>query len=216
MSDPPSDTLPNVLEALLGAEAELVRLLLEAAPLPPGSTKDPRHFELMARYDRYLPSAEATAIARLFYMLDAYGVTDEAALRRLLEAHNERVAALAADAAYLARMRMPRSRLLEARFTAGAAEHAAVNFAYHRRVALDATAVGRLLVEFANKTQLAEAMELLASLGLFETAPGAYNAKVFLSTGKLEAVYRGHLAHLAQGVAVALQHGGDTDGSVQQ
>src|SRR4051794_20775547 len=106
MSIVPSANLPNVLEALLQAEAELVRLLLEAAPLPEGSTRDPRYFELVTRYARYMPSREVTEIARFLYMLDTYGVTDEAGLRRLITAHNERMAALATDAAYLTRMRL--------------------------------------------------------------------------------------------------------------
>jgi hypothetical protein len=211
MSVVPSTNLPDVLEALLRAEAELVRLLLDAAPLPEGSTKDPEYLELLGRYERYMPSDEVTAIARFLYMLDAYGTTDEQGLRRLIEAHNERMAALAADAAYLTRMRIPRARLLEARFTKDAANHAAMNFAYHRRVALDATGMGRLLVEFANRHQVAEAVNLLARLGFFDTVEGNYNAKVFLSTGRLEAVYRDYLAHVARGVGAALGRPGATE-----
>src|SRR3954447_24696903 len=123
-----SATLPAVLEALLRAETEFVRLLLEAAPLPEGSTKDPDYIELVMRYERYMPSAEVTAITRFLYMLDAYGVTDEDGLRRLITAHNERMTALAADTAYRTRMRLPKNRLLEARFKKGAINHTAMNF----------------------------------------------------------------------------------------
>jgi len=208
MAAVPSADLPGVLEASLRAEAEFVRLLLDAAPLPAGSTKDPRHFELVTRYDRYMPSPEVTAVARFLYMLDAYGVAGAEALRRLVAAHNERMAALAEDPAYLTRMRVPKARLLEARFKDGAADHAVKNAVYHGRAALDATAMGRFLVEFANKHQVAEAMELLASLGFFEAVPGAYNATVFLSTGRLEALYRDYLAHMARGMGAALGHAG--------
>ncbi len=211
MSVVPSTNLPDVLEALLRAEAELVRLLLEAAPLPEGSTKDPEYIELLGRYERYMPSREVTAIARFLYTLDAYGVTDGEAMRRLVTAHNEHMTALAADAAYLSRMRVPRARLLEARFKKGAVDDAVSNFTDHGRVALNATHMGRLLVEFANKHQVAEAMELLASLGFFEVASGAYNGKVFLTTGRLEAVYRDYLAHVAQGVGAALGGPGATE-----
>jgi hypothetical protein len=204
MSIPPDASLPDVLEALLRAEAELVRLLLDAAPLPEGSTKDSDYMELVTRYERYMPSAEVTAIARFLYMLDAYGVTDEEGLRRLITSHNERMTALVADTAYLTRMRLPKARLVEARFTRDAANHTAMNFAYHHRVALDATSMGRLLVEFANKHQVAEAINLLARLGFFEVVEGNFNAKVFLSTGRLEAVYRDYLAQVAQGVGAAL------------
>ena len=204
MSTVPAPDLPGALEALVRADAEFARLLLDAAPMPEGSTKDPGYFELVTRYDRYMPSREVTAIMRFLYMLEAYSVSGGEALRRLIEAHNERMAALAGDAAYLTRMRVPKSRLLQARFTKGAVNHTVVNFAYNGRVALDATAMGRLLVEFANKTQVGEAMELLASLGLFRTAEGNYNATVYLSTGRLEAVYRGYLAHVAQGLGEAL------------
>ena len=204
MSISPDADLPGVLEALMRAEAELVRRLLEAAPLPEGSAKDARHFELMARYDRYMPSREVTEIARFLYMLDAFGVTDGAAFRRLVLAHTARMAALAADTAHLARLRRPKPRLLEARFTDGAATHAVLNFGCHRRPALDATGMGWLLVEFANKHQVAEAMELLAALGFFDTVPSTHNAKVFVSTGRLEAIYRDHLAQLARGVGGAL------------
>jgi hypothetical protein len=200
----PDANLPDVLEALLRAEAEFVQRLLEAAPLPEGSTKDPDYLELLTRYERYMPSAEVTAIARFLYMLDAYGVTDEAGVRRLITAHNERMTALLADTAYLTRMRLPKERLIEARFKKGAINHTAINFAYHRRVALDATSVGRLLVEFANRHQVAEAMNLLAQLGFFEMIEGNFHAKVFLTTGRLEAVYRDYLAQVAQGVGAAL------------
>ena len=204
MSIPSGADLPGVLEALMRAEAELVRRLLEVAPLPEGSPRDARHFELMARYDRYMPSREVTEIARFLFMLGAFGVADGAAFRRLVLAHNERMAALAADTAHLARLRLPKPRLLEARFTDGAVAHAALNFGCHRRPALDATGMGRLLVEFANKHQVAEAMELLAALGFFGVVPSTHNAKVFVSTGRLEAIYRDHLAQLARGVASAL------------
>ena len=197
------DRLPDVLETLLQAESEFVRLLLEAAPLPEGSTKDPKYFELMIRYDRYMPSAEVWSIARLFYMLGAYGVTDGEAMRRLAVAHNERMATLAADAAYLSRMRIQKGKLLQARFKAGAVDHSATNFTLHGGVALDASAIGRLLVEFSPKTQLSDAMDLLASLGFFRTASASYGAKVFLSDGRLEALYAGYLAQVRQGAAAA-------------
>jgi hypothetical protein len=206
-----SATLPDVLEALLRAEAEFVRLLLEAAPLPEGSTRDPDYLELVTRYERYMPSREVTAIARFLYMLDAYGVTDGEAMRRLVTAHNERMAELAADAAHLSRMRIPRDRLLEARFKKGAEDDAVSNFTDHGRVALNATHMGRLLVEFANKHQVAEAMELLASLGFFEVASGAFASNVFVTTGRLEAVYRDYLARVARGVGAALGGPGATE-----
>jgi hypothetical protein len=64
--------------------------------------------------------------------------------------------------------------------------------------------MGRLLVEFANKTQVDEAMRLLTALGFFAKADGNYNSKIYLSTGKLEALYRGYLAQVARGVGEAL------------
>jgi hypothetical protein len=60
MPIPPDANLPDVLEALLRAEAEFVRRLLEAAALPEGSTNDPGYLELLTRYERYMPSAEVT------------------------------------------------------------------------------------------------------------------------------------------------------------
>ena len=101
MSIPAHTNLPDVLEALLEAEAEFMRLLLDAGPLPEGSAKDPKYLELVTRYEHYMPSSEVTAIARFLYMLDTYGVTNEEALRRLVTAHNERMVALAADTTYL-------------------------------------------------------------------------------------------------------------------
>lgn len=196
--------LPDVLEALLQAEADFARLLREAAPLPEGSTKDSEYFELMTRYDRYVPSDEVTAIARLLYMLEAYGVTDEKAMDQLIALHNERMAELAGDMAYLTRMRIPKLRLLQAQFSGPARRNAVSNFTIHGRVAIDATTVGRLLVEFANKNQVEEAMRLLATLGFFAKADANYNSKVYLSTGKLEALYRGYLAQVARDVGEAL------------
>jgi hypothetical protein len=55
----PDANLPDVLEALLRAEAEFVRRL-EAAALPEGSTNDPGYLELLTRHERYMPSAEVT------------------------------------------------------------------------------------------------------------------------------------------------------------
>src|SRR3954464_15709630 len=122
-----------------------------------------------------MPSTEVTAIARFWYMLDAYGLTGEEALRRLIEAHNQHMENLAADRAYLTRNRIRRQKLLEARFPKAATNQTAMNFTYHRRVALDATALGRLLVEFANKHPIREAMELLAWLGFFEVVKEGNN-----------------------------------------
>jgi hypothetical protein len=196
--------LPDVLETLLQAEADFARLLREAAPLPEGSTKDSEYLELVTRYDRYVPSAEVTAIARLLYTLDAYGATDAKAIDQLIALHNERIAELASDTAYLHRMRIPKSRLLEAQFSGHARHNAVSNFKVQGRVAIDATTMGRLLVEFANKNQVDEAMRLLAALGFFAKADGNYNSKIYLSTGKLEALYRGYLAQVARGVGEAL------------
>ena len=204
VSSVPSTSLPDVMEALLQADAAFVRRLLDAAPLPAGSTKQDKYLELTDRYERYMPSSEVKAIARFLYMLGAYGVTGGDGLRRLIAAHNEHMAALAADADYLRRERIPRKRLLEAVFSGPAADNAVSNFNDHGGVALDATGMGRLLVEFANKHQVAEAMGLLAALGFFRTVLGAYNASVFVSDGRLEAVYAAYLAHVAEGMDAAL------------
>src|SRR4051812_50092821 len=90
MSISPDANLPKVHEALLRAEAELVRLLLEAAPLPEGSTKDPEYLELVTRYERYMPSKEVRAILDFFYMLTAYGVTGGGGGRPLFLAPQQR------------------------------------------------------------------------------------------------------------------------------
>jgi hypothetical protein len=202
----PDDCTPGVLEAVLQAEAEFQRLLLDAAPMPEGSSKDFRYMELKDLHERYMPSAELMAIARLLYMLDAYGVTDGETLDRLIALHNARMTELADDAAYLHRMRVPRKRLLDAMFSGPAKRNAVRDFQEHGRIALNATNMGRLLVEFANKAQVTEAMELLTSLGLLEKAKdkGDYNSEVRVSTGRLEAIYRAYLTHLAHGVSAAV------------
>ena len=140
IADVADAVLPDVLETLLQAEADFARLLREAAPLPEGSMKDFEYLELVTRYDRYVPSTEVTAIARLLYMLDAYGVTDEKASDELIALHNERMAELASDTAYLLRMRIQKSRLLEAQFSGPARLNVVSNFKVHGRVAIDAIA----------------------------------------------------------------------------
>jgi hypothetical protein len=203
MTNPAHAILPDVLEALLHADADFARHLLEAAPLPEGNARAPDYLELMTRYEKYMPSSEVTAIARFLYMLDAYGVTSEEALRRLIASHNEHMAELAADSAHLIRMGVPKKRLLEARFPKGAEDAAVMNFTYHRQVALDATAMGRFLVEFANRHQISEAMNLLAELGFFRVIPSVHAAKIYLSDGRLESIYREYLTQVAQGVGRA-------------
>jgi hypothetical protein len=130
--------------------------------------------------------------------------TDEEAIDQLIALHNERMAELASDAAYLLRMRIQKPRLLEAQFSGPARRNAVSNVKDHGRVAIDATSMGRLLVEFANKNQVNEAMRLLAALGFFAKADGDYYSKIYLSTGKLEALYRGYLTQVARGVGEAL------------
>jgi hypothetical protein len=200
-----ADCNPRVLEAVLQAEAVFARLLLDAAPMPDGDTKNTRHLERQARYDRYMPSHEVRAIASFLYMLRAYGVTNGEALRRLIEAHNTRIDELATDTNYLYRMRISRPRLVEAKFSENEADHAIGNFNRGRGIAMDATTMGRLLVEFANKHQVAEAMELLTWLGFFNQVKGAYNANVRFTTGRLEDIYEAYLTHLAQDVSAAVE-----------
>ena len=41
-------------------------------------------------------------------------------------------------------------------------------------------------------------------IGFFEMVEGNFNARVFVTTGRLEAVYRDYLTQVAQGVGAAL------------
>lgn len=231
MSAVPNADLPGVLEALLRAEADFGRRLLAAGPLPDRETWDQQqqaireqeekgvreqqkntrrsYVGLVDDYEKFMPSGEVMVIARLLYMLDACGVADGEALRRLIAAHNERVAALAMDKDYIVRMGVSRGQLLEAVFPDGWVDHVAKNFDRHGRAALDAKSMGRLLVEFAGRHQISDAMRLLAEVGFFETAPPNEDrrdaaAKVYVSDGRLEAVYRDYLADVARGVGAAL------------
>lgn len=197
--------LPSVLEALLFAEAEFERALLEAAPLPDGDPKSRDYLELVDQYHRYIPSAELRWIAMLLFQLRAYGVTDADAMRRFLALHNEHVQALAADPEYCRRKRIPAQRLLEAVFSRGATENACINLeVYGRgRIAFDASTMKRLMVEFVGKDHVDRILLLAERVGLLASVRGNYNAHVFIDTGALEKVYRQYLANVDRGVTAA-------------
>jgi hypothetical protein len=67
----------------------------------------------------------------------------------------------------------------------------------------DTVRLGRLLVEVAPRTIIAEAIALLVKLGFFQKAPGpggAFGANVYVSDGRLEAIYRRYLTSVKQGM----------------
>jgi hypothetical protein len=197
--------LPSVLEALLTAEAEFERALLDAAPLPEGDAKARDHLELVDQYHRYIPSAELRWIAMLLFQLRAYGVTDAEAMRRFIGLHNEHVQTLAADPEYCRRKRLPAQRLLEAAFSRGATENACINLeVYGRgRVAFDASTMKRLMVEFVGRDHIDRILTLLERIGLLASVRGNYNAHVFIATGRLEDLFMQYLSDVDRGVTAA-------------
>lgn len=197
------DALPGVLAALLRTRVALAWLLLKTAPLPVHQTEGNQQLEWETRYERYINSPEVETICLLFYMLRAFGVSGEAQLRKLFELHNNHMDELANDREYLLYKCVPKSKFTEAKFPPGAVENAVKNLVYHGRVALDATSVSRLTVEMINHNQANEAMNLLAHLGYFHKAQGAFAAKLYVSTGRLEMVFRTSLSFLARAVGGA-------------
>jgi hypothetical protein len=189
------------LEALLAAEARLTAEL-EAA-LPPGLRTDRRD------YERFIPSPEVIAIARLFFMLEEAGVTEEAPFRAFAQLHNERINALLSDPEYLKRWGLRADRIAKAYAEPGPVDQDALNIARHGALALSGSAIARFLVEFCGKSELFDALALLADLGAFDRLPGAHNATLYRTTGRLEAAYRSYLQEVA--VRLAASSRGDSE-----
>jgi hypothetical protein len=177
------------LEALLAAEARLTAAL--EAELPPRPGTDRR------TYERFIPSPEVIAIARLFFMLAEGGVTSEAALRSFADLHNERINALLDDPEYLKRWGLRADRIARAYAEPGPVDQDAWNFARHGALALSGSAIARFLVEFCGKSEVFDALALLADLGAFDRLPGAHNATLFRTTGRLETAVRAYLDEVA-------------------
>jgi hypothetical protein len=194
--------LVAILEVLLNAEVEFERSLLEAAPLPAGDLKSPEYLDFVDQYHRFMPSNEVRAIAMLLFQLRAFEVTDAAAMRRFTALHNEHVQALAKDAEYCRRKRMPPQRLIEAVFSRGAIENACINMEIYGRgrLAFDASTMKRLMVEFVGKDQIDKALSVLERIGLLNSVRGNYNAHVFIAAGRLEDLYGQYLAAIDGGV----------------
>jgi hypothetical protein len=177
------------LEALLIAEVRLTSALEEA--LPPTPRTDRRD------YERFIPSPEVIAIARLFFMLEEAGVTEEAAFRNFAALHNERINALLGDPEYLKRWGLRADRIARAYAEPGPVEQDAWNLTRHGALALSGSALARFLVEFCGKSELFDALNLLADLGAFERLPGAHNATLYRTTGRLERAFRTYLEEVA-------------------
>lgn len=177
------------LEALLAAEARLTAALEQE--LPPGSRTDRRD------YERFIPSPEVIAIARLFFMLAEAGVTEEVPFRTFADLHNQRINALLADPEYLKRWGLRADRIARAYAEPGPVDQDALNFARHGALALSGSAIGRFLVEFCGKSEVFDALSLLADLGAFDRLPGAHNATLFRTTGRLEHAFRAYLDEVA-------------------
>ncbi len=70
------------------------------------------------------------------------------------------------------------------------------NLTRHGALALSGSAIARFLVEFSGKSELFDALALLAELGAFEKLPGAHNAR---STARRAAgsAFRAYLTEVA-------------------
>ncbi len=179
----------DILQGLLAAEARLTAAL--EAELPLGPRTDRRD------YERFIPSAEVIAIARLFFMLAEGGVTHEAAFRAFAGLHNERINALLEDPDYLKRWGLRADRIARAYAEPGPADLDAINFARHGALALSGSAIARFLVEFCGKSEVFDALALLADLGAFDRLPGPHNATLFRTTGRLERAFHSYLEEAA-------------------
>jgi hypothetical protein len=178
-----------MLEALLAAEAALTAALEDA--LPPGPRVDQRV------YERLIPSTEVIAIARLFFMLDEAGVIEESSFRRFAELHNARINDLLQEPDYLKRWGLRADRIARAYAEPGPVDHDVWNLTRHGALALSGSAIARFLVEFCGKSELFDALALLAELGAFDKIPGAHNATLYRTTGRLEAAFRVYLSEIA-------------------
>jgi hypothetical protein len=76
-------------------------------------------------------------------------------------------------------------------------EQDAWNLTRHGALALSGSALARFLVEFCGKSELFDALNLLADLGAFERLPGAHNATLYRTTGRLERAFRTYLEEVA-------------------
>ena len=182
------------LEVLLAAEARLTAEL-EAA-LPPTARTDQRD------YERFIPSPEVIAIARLFFMLDEAGVTAEVPFRAFAQLHNERINTLLSDPEYLKRWGLRADRIANAYAEPGPVDQDALNVARHGALALSGSAIARFLVEFCSKSELFDALSLLADLGAFDRLPGAHNATLYRTTGRLERAFLAYLDQIAARLAL--------------
>lgn len=185
------------LEALLAAEAALTAALEEA--LPPGPRTDRRD------YERLIPSPEVIAIARLFFMLEEAGVTEESAFRHFAELHNARINELLQEPTYLKRWGLRADRIARAYAEPGPVDQDAWNLTRHGALALSGSAIARFLVEFCGKSELFDALSLLAELGAFDKLPGAHNATLYRTTGRLEAAFRVYLTEIASRLSSSVQ-----------
>jgi hypothetical protein len=177
------------LESLLAAEARLTAELEDS--LPPTPRTDRRD------YERFIPSPEVVAIARLFFMLEEAGVVAEEPFRAFAHLHNQRINDLLADPEYLKRWGLRADRIAKAYAEPGPVDQDALNIARHGALALSGSAIARFLVEFCGKSELFDALALLADLGAFERLPGAHNATLYRTTGRLEAAFRAYLEEVA-------------------
>ncbi|SFL16072.1 hypothetical protein SAMN02745775_1308 [Falsiroseomonas stagni DSM 19981] len=183
----------TVLEALLKAEASLTAELEAQLPARPATDR--------RAYESFIPSPEVIAIARLFFMLEEAGVSDEGTFRSFAQLHNDRINNLLEDPDYLKRWGLRADRIARAYAEPGPLDQDALNFVRHGAMALSGSAIARFLVEFCGKSEVFDALALLAELGAFEKLPGAHNATLYRTTGRLERAYRNYLltvaAHLA-------------------
>ncbi len=182
-----------VLEALLVADAQLTAALEDLLPATSGTDR--------RTYERFMPSPEVIAIARLFFMLDEAGVRDEASFRNFAALHNERINALLEDVEYLKRWGLRADRIARAYAEPGPVDQDALNFARHGALALSGSAIARFLVEFCGKSEVFDALALLAELGGFDKLPAAHNATLYRTTGRLEQAYRSYLEAVATRLA---------------
>jgi len=161
--------------------------------MPEGDFKSFEYNELDKLYRRYMPSTAVIEIMGFLCMLDAAGVTTGERLRQLIESHNRRIAQLK-RVPDLSKRKLTLDRLDSGMFSDGARDDAVSNFNDHGRVAFNIRTICRLLVEVASRAIITEAMGLLVKLGFFQKVPGgAFGANVYVSDGRLEAIYRSYL-----------------------
>ena len=181
-------------EALHEARLSFQSALVEGAAIQKGSAIQNRHFAASLRQDSIYQMAE------FFFLLRAFGIEDDAKIRRYAEVHNLYIEELQKDKTKRIRLGLSPTRVEKGMFSQDCISKLVENYRTHDG-AIDQSDLSRLLIQVMSPETCRKTVVTLTKAGYLERWSSPYQAKLVRSTGTLERLFARSMRHVRSALA---------------